>query len=198
MTFLYPLGLLGLIGVPIIVLIYILKNKYVEQVVPSTYLWTLSERFFKRRNPLSGLTGILSLILQLLTVIIVSFAIARPIFIIPDSAGEYCFVLDASGSMNMKSGGESRFERAKDEIEDIIGSASAGSTYTLITVGDETTVTYERITDKKLALDMLDKIECTDGEVDYSSAIGSAQKYFDKNPSFIVYFVTDICLSFCF
>ena len=88
MKFLQPLGLLGLIGVPVIILIYILKNKYNEQTVPSTYLWTLSEKFFKRRNPLSGLTGLISLILQILTVIVVSLAIARPIFVLPDSAQE--------------------------------------------------------------------------------------------------------------
>ena len=67
MSFLYPLGLLGLIGVPLLILIYILRSKYNEQTVPSTYLWILSEKFFKRRNPLSGLTGIISLILQILT-----------------------------------------------------------------------------------------------------------------------------------
>ena len=47
MTFLYPLGLLGLIGVPLLILIYILRSKYNEQTVPSTYLWTLSEKFFR-------------------------------------------------------------------------------------------------------------------------------------------------------
>ena len=72
MTFLFPLGLLGLIGVPVIVIIYVLRNKFNEQTVPSTYLWILSEKFFKRRNPLSGLTGIISLILQILTVVTVS------------------------------------------------------------------------------------------------------------------------------
>ena len=93
MSFLYPLGLLGLIGVPIVILIYILKNKYNEQTVPSTYLWTLSERFFKKRNPLSGLAGIISLILQILTIIFVSLAIARPVFVVRESALEYCNVL---------------------------------------------------------------------------------------------------------
>ena len=66
MTFLHPLGLLGLIGVPIIILIYVLKNKYVEQIIPTTYIWTLSERFLRRRNPFSKIAGIISLILQLL------------------------------------------------------------------------------------------------------------------------------------
>ena len=63
MRFLYPLGLLGLIAVPILIIIYIIKNKYVEQVVSSTYLWTLSEKFLKRRNPIRMITGIISLIL---------------------------------------------------------------------------------------------------------------------------------------
>ena len=69
MRFLYPLGLLALIGVPLLIIIYILRSKYNEQTVPSTYLWTLSEKFFKRRNPFSGLTGIISLILQILMVV---------------------------------------------------------------------------------------------------------------------------------
>ena len=36
MTFLYPLGFLGLIGIPVLIGIYILKNKYTEQTVTST------------------------------------------------------------------------------------------------------------------------------------------------------------------
>ena len=33
MTLLFPLGLLGLIGVPVLIAIYIIKNKYTEQVI---------------------------------------------------------------------------------------------------------------------------------------------------------------------
>ena len=50
MSFIYPLGLIGLVGVPILIIIYILRSKYNEQTVPSTYLWILSEKFFKRRE----------------------------------------------------------------------------------------------------------------------------------------------------
>ena len=162
MRFLYPLGLWGLIGVPIIILIYVLKNKYNEQTVPSTYIWTLSEKFFKRRNPLSGLTGIISLILQLLAVVAISLAIARPIITVPNSAGEYCFVIDGSASMQMESGGTTRYERAKNEIEKLIKDAKLGSTFTLISSADDTMVVYERISDKDVALDMLERLEVTD------------------------------------
>ena len=191
MSFIYPLGLLGLIGVPVVIIIYILKNKYNEQTVPSTYLWTLSEKFFKKRNPLSGLTGIISLILQILTIIFVSLAIARPIFVIKDSAHEYCFVLDCSGSMKMTSGSKTRFDLAKSEIEDIIRDASGGSTYTLVTATAKPGAVYERITDKKIALEMLSSIECSDGMISESDALNVAQKCFDDNPSFVTYFMTD-------
>ena len=52
MSFLQPLGFLALLAIPVLVVIYIIKSKYTEQVIPSTYLWELSERFLKRKNPL--------------------------------------------------------------------------------------------------------------------------------------------------
>lgn len=191
MSFLYPLGLLGLIGVPLLILIYILRSKYNEQTVASTYLWTLSEKFFKRRNPLSGLTGIISLILQILTVIILSLAISRPVFVVPESASEYCFVLDASGSMNTKSGLKTCFEKGKDYIEDTINRARLGSSFTLVYLSGDGSVVYERVADKKLAKDMLDELSCTDGPSDNADGLSLAQKYFNENTSTLVYFVTD-------
>ena len=32
MSFMFPLGLLGLIGVPVIIIIYIIQSKYTEQI----------------------------------------------------------------------------------------------------------------------------------------------------------------------
>ena len=191
MRFIYPLGLLGLIGVPILVLIYILRSKYNEQTVASTYLWTLSEKFFKRRNPLSGITGIISLILQILMVAFLSLAIARPIFTVPESASEYCFLLDASGSMNTMSGLKTRFEKGKDYIEDTINSASLGSSYTLVYLSNEGSVIYEQVTDKKIAISMLEDLNCTDCPSEDEDALEIAQSYFDRNSSTLVYFVTD-------
>ena len=191
MTFINPLGLLCLIGIPIIVLIYILRNRFNEQTVTSTYIWTLSEKFYKKRNPFSGLTGIISLILQLLTVLAITLAVARPIFVLPESAGEYCIVIDGSGSMNMEKDGKTRFDVAKDMARELIDEAADGSTYTLVLASSEVTVPYERISDKKLAKKMLLELECTDGTASYNDALSAAQKLFDDNRSFITYLYTD-------
>ena len=132
MRFLFPLGLLGLIGIPILIIVYIIKSKYAEITVSSIFIWRLSEKFLKRRNPLNKLTGIIGLILQLLMVAVLSFAIAHPIITLSGAANEYCFVIDGSASMRMTdSEGNTRFDIAKQEIEDIIDGASEGSVYSL-------------------------------------------------------------------
>ena len=191
MTFLQPLGLLGLIGIPIVILIYILRSKYTEQTITSTYIWELSEKFLKRKNPLSGLTGLISLILQILIVTVVSLSIAKPIFTLPGAAYDYCFVLDASGSMNIEQGKTTRFEVAKDEIVDLIKDAKDGSSFTLLCVADESIMTFQGITDKKYAIELVKDVEPEAVAVDTMKSLNTAQAYFTEHPSSLMYLVTD-------
>ncbi len=195
MNFLYPLGLLGLIGIPILIIIYIIKSKYAEQTVASTYLWTLSERFLKRKKPVSPIAGIISLILQMLAVAAISLIIARPIITVPGSAKEYCFILDSSGSMNMQDDGATRFDRAKDKIESIVKSSTSGSRYTLVSVSDITTTVFDKLTDKKEALELISALKCGYVEAEYEDAIAVAQKIFDENRSAKTYLITDTSYS---
>ncbi len=191
MNFTYPLGLLGLIGVPILVIIYIIKNKYTEQTVTSTYIWTLSEKFLKRKNPINKLQKWISLVLQILAVVCVSFAIAHPTLALAGRANDYCFVLDGSGSMAAVVDGESRFDRAKKNIENIIRESKNGSTYTLICASETSAVLYHGITDKEQAIKLLADAEASGAQADFDGALESAQEYFDETPSAKIYFMTD-------
>ena len=191
MRFAYPLGLLGLLAIPVLILIYIIKSKYTEQTITSTYLWTLSERFLKRKNPINKITGIISLILQILAVILISWALAHPIFTLPGKALDYCFILDGSGSMQTVQGGESRFERGKDRIRDIISSAADGSTFTLITTGNTTDLIMKEVDDKKSAIRRVDAVEPSYAASNLSRATKLANDYFLENPSCKFYLLTD-------
>ena len=144
MRFIYPLGLLGLLGIPVLIIIYIIKNKYTEQIVPSTYLWNLSEKFLKKKKPISLISGIISLILQILAVIIVSVLIAKPVITLPNTAKDYCFIIDGTGSMNFETNDTTRMEIGKIKIEELIDSSKNGSSYTLIYVGATSRVVYEK------------------------------------------------------
>ncbi|MBQ8146069.1 MAG: BatA domain-containing protein [Clostridia bacterium] len=192
MSFQYPLGLLGLIGIPILVLIYIIKSKYTEQTVSATYLWTLSERFLKKKRKDNKLTGIISLILQILAIAIISLTIAHPVLTIPNGANEYCFILDSSGSMSMEmENSKSRFDIGKEKIKEIIEDSGNGSLYTLICVDNNTTTVFEKETDKDDALLLLDELQSGFGSQSISTALSKAQSYFDANKGALTYLVTD-------
>ena len=191
MTFLYPLGLLGLIGIPVLILIYIIKNRYTEQIISSTYIWTLSEKFLKRKVPISKIAHLISLLLQILIVLAVSFAISHPIWVVHDSASSYCFVIDASGSMNFVQNGETRFDIAKDKIRQIIDESKNGSDYTLIYSGNTTDFIFEEVTDKNMAKELLSRLSVGYVPMDSADALEAAQDYFDYNPSVLTYLFTD-------
>ena len=191
MTFLYPLGLLGLIGIPILIIIYIIKQKYTEQTVASTYIWTLSEKFLKRRNPFSRITGLISLILQILAITLVSLAIAHPIFAVPGAAYEYCFVLDASASMQMEENGATRFDRAKALISQQIQNATNGSRFSLVYAGNESVLVFEQLSDKEEALKMLADVEAGYAADNLTQAMQMAQNIFNDRPSILTWLYTD-------
>lgn len=191
MNLLYPLGLLGLIGIPILIIIYIIKNKYTEQVISSTYIWTLSEKFLKKRNPINKLVGIISLILQILAVLFVSVAVAHPVFTVPDSANEYLFILDGSGSMNITEGSKTRLERGKDEIASLINGSLNGCTYTLVYAGTTTETVFDRTGSKEQALKLLSGVSPAYLNTGFSDALAVAQRYFNDSPWIKTYLVTD-------
>lgn len=191
MSFVFPLGLIALIGIPILIIIYIIKNKYTEQVISSTYLWTLSEKFLKKRLPINKLIGIISLILQIVAVLFIALAIAKPVLYIRNAADDYCFILDASGSMNIEREDRTRFDFAKDEIASLINGSMNGSAYTLVVAGDTAEEIYKGITDKERAIALLNGVPRSYTVTGYTDAIGVAQNYFNENTSIKTYLVTD-------
>ena len=191
MSFYFPLGLLGLLGIPVLILIYVIKSKYTEQTIASTYLWELSEKFLKKRKPVSKLTGILTLILQMLAVIAASLLIAHPVFTMRNSANDIYFILDGSASMNMQQDGSTRFDRAKDKINGIIDDSLSGSSYTLVFVRDTVNVAFEGVTQKQQAKSDVAALGAGWSATECSSAMNVAQEYFDNNRSAIIYLITD-------
>lgn len=191
MTFTYPLGFLALLAIPVLIFIYIIKNRYTEQTVTSTYLWTLSEKFLRRRIPINRITGILSLILQCLAVFLIAVIVSQPVIYISGGARDYCFVLDASASMNIEQDGSTRFEEAKKQIAEIIDQSKNGSSYTLIYGGNPVVTIYRQNSNKERALEALEALEVSYTESTISSALGTAQDFFNLNPSIDTYLVTD-------
>ena len=128
MNFLYPFALLGLIAIPILIIIYIIRNKYKEVTAPTTYIWEVASKFLKKKNPFNRFEHLLALIVQIMAISILSLALAHPVFTLKEGADNIVFVLDASASMGFEHEGETRFDKAKGLIAKKAEEAASGST----------------------------------------------------------------------
>ncbi len=190
MNLLQPLGLLGLIGVPIIIIIYLIKSKYVQKPVSSTFIWKRSLKYIKRKVPMSIIISLL-LILQLLTVIAASLAISRPT-IKPLKSNETIIILDASASMNTTNGTKTRFEVAKEQIfADVEKIGSSSSKVSLIVAGITAQQEFEREENKVSIMNELEGIQCSYGEADIEGALELASDILAENAGAKIKLYTD-------
>ena len=187
--FLNPWGLLGLLAIPLVVLIYLLRSRYKTKSVSSTFIWKRSLKYVKRRIPLNFIMSLI-LILQILIVIAASFAIARPT-IEPMETGEKIIILDASASMQTKQGEKTRFEAAKDAIEKAADDIGPNSKFTLILAGEEPITIVTRTMDKGDFLTKLKPVECTMKGANMEKALEVAGQILNENAGATIQIYTD-------
>ena len=97
MSFLTPLGFLGLLLAGPIVLMYMLRLRRREVLVSSTFLWQQVLQDNEANTPWQRLRRNLLLLLQLLILALLAFALARPFVVVPAvSTGQIALLLDAS------------------------------------------------------------------------------------------------------
>jgi Ca-activated chloride channel homolog len=100
MSFLSPLALLGLLFVPAVIAMYLLKLRRDEHVVPSTLLWHRLVADVEANSPWQRLRRSLLLLLQLLLVLLLAALAARPFLERPAGlARDLVVVIDTSASM---------------------------------------------------------------------------------------------------
>lgn len=182
MTFQYPYAFLALLAIPVLILIYILKNKYKEETAPSTYLWELSQKFLKKRNPFHNVEHLLALIVQLATIAMLAVCLAHPVITLKNQADNMVFVLDSTASMKfvIKDGenkGKTKFEVAKAQILEEAKKAKKGSTFTLIGSSHEPEIVCQRVKDVTQFEMYLDSATCTDSTDVLSEAVAVAQRF---------------------
>ena len=104
MTWLAPIGLLGLIGVVLLIIIYIIKPNYQQKIISSTFIWHLSLKYRKRRIPVSRLHNLLIFLCQLLMLTTLGLLLAR-LMLLGEKRADYkenVIIIDASASMMLK------------------------------------------------------------------------------------------------
>lgn len=133
MTWLLPLGFLGLIGIAFLVLIYVIKPNYQQKYVSTTFVWKASLKYRKNRLPINKINNIITFICQLLILTVAALLLAKPViaYEIQGDENEKIIIIDASASMLVTNGEQTRFERAvaeaKTEAEATVANGGAVS-----------------------------------------------------------------------
>jgi Ca-activated chloride channel family protein len=120
-SFLWPIGFLALAGVPAAILIALWRARRRDVPVPSLMLWQrLAERISdtgQRRRKLVDASLVLAAIFALLAAV----AVTGPMLSVPAKPGRaVLLVIDRSASMNMKVGGATRWESARQGLREFL------------------------------------------------------------------------------
>lgn len=191
MRFLNPQGLWLLMGIPVLIIIYLIKSQHEERAVSSTYIWRLSSRFAKKRLPIQRLRRIILFILQLMMIVLAAMMASRPVMVKGDSY-DYVVILDASASMqSMNENGKTRFENAVKDIEKLSKDLSDGHTMTVILAGDTASYLIEGTDLAGEVKVALNKAVCAGGGCNTESALSLAQAACDRSKNAKVLFYTD-------
>jgi Ca-activated chloride channel family protein len=136
MSFLAPLALAGLLFLPVVVAMYLLKLRRDEAKVPSTLLWQRLVSDVEANAPWQKLRRSLLLLLQLLLVLILAFLAARPFIERPAGlAGDIVLVIDTSASMQATDVVPTRLDAAKSRAIEALKELPAGAKVSVIAAG---------------------------------------------------------------
>jgi Ca-activated chloride channel family protein len=136
-SFALPLGLLGLLSLPVILALHLFRKRQRRLAVSSLELWAFLKPEVHgarpRRIPLTWL-----LLIDLLIAILASLALAQPrlnLSLPAHKARHMLLLVDLSTSMRASDAPPSRLGQAQTEMKRLLAGLGAGDTATLITFG---------------------------------------------------------------
>lgn len=196
MSILLPLGLLGLLGIAVLILIYILKPNYQQKLVSSTYIWELSLKYRKKKIPISRLRNLIILICQLLIIAACALILAQPVIRAEKmESNERIALIDASAGMLATDGADTRFVRAIGQVKELAEDTFSQSGIITVILVDEQPAFIARRADQTMREEMLARLDelarcennvpvhCTYGVADIDAGMELAEQVLEENPS---------------
>lgn len=148
-SFITPQAFWFLALIPLLVLLYILKLRRSEVIIPSTMLWMKSLQDLTANAPFQKLRRNLLLLLQIIILLLVVFALSRPFIQTSGIEGRnLCLLIDHSASMQSREDGKSRLDQAKEEALKIVESMEGGDRAMVIAFAESADVHCELTDDR--------------------------------------------------
>ena len=196
MSFLSPLALLGLLFLPVVVAMYLLKLRRDQQVVPSTLLWKRLVTDVEANAPWQKLRRSLLLLLQLLLVALLAILAARPFFERPAGlAGDVVVVIDTSASMGSTDTPPTRLAQAKDRVLEALKELPADGTVSVIAAGRTARVVVNGTTDLGRVRAAIESISVSASTGDLGDALNLADALASRAGDADILVATDAALA---
>ncbi len=190
MSLISPLNLLfaGLLGA--IVLLYMLRLKRRERVVPSNLLWQSAIRDLQANTPWQKLRSSLLMWLQLAFLALAVFALARPAIKVFAAGGQtVAIIIDGSASMGATDVSPTRFDNARSRADKLINTLASSDSGTVLLAGARTRVLAPLTAEKNSLKRAIDNAGQTDTSSDLRESIVLAASLLrdKKNPQIYVF-----------
>ena len=196
MPFATPLALLGLLFVPLVIAMYLLKLRRNEAVVPSTLLWHKLVADVEANAPWQRLRRSLLLLLQLLLVIALALLAARPFLERPAGlARDLVLVVDASASMGATDVSPNRLEAAKSAAIDALRELPTGGKVSVIAAGRTARIVATGSTDLGRVRQAIASIQVTASNGDLGDALTLASALAARSGDAEILVATDAALA---
>jgi Ca-activated chloride channel family protein len=196
MPFIAPLALLGLLFVPLVLAMYLLKLRRDETVVPSTLLWQRLVADVEANAPWQRLRRSLLLLLQLLLVLILAILAARPFLERPAGlARDLVLVVDTSASMGATDGEPTRLDAAKRAAIEALRDLPSGGRVSVVAAGRTSRVVSNSATDLGRVRQAIESIQVEAAPGDLGEALRLASALAARSGDAEVLLVTDAAVA---
>jgi Ca-activated chloride channel homolog len=191
-----PLALLGLLFVPAVVAMYLLKLRREERVVPSTLLWQRLVADVEANAPWQRLRRSLLFLLQLLLVLILVLLAARPFIERPAGlARDIVLVVDTSASMGATDLSPNRLSAAKKAAINALRDLPAGGKVSVVEAGRTARIVAAGSTDLGRVRLAIESIRPTTAAGDLTDALELASELASQSGDAEVLVATDAALA---
>jgi uncharacterized protein YegL len=155
----------GAVALPSLLVLYFLKLRRREMPVSSTFLWRKAVQDLQVNAPFQRLRRNLLLILQMLALLALIAALARPVAnYTPGAAKLSVILIDRSASMgaNDMPNGKTRLDDAKRQAIDLVDGLERGGVASVIAFDDSAEVVQTFTSDTQLLRNAINSVQQTD------------------------------------
>jgi len=184
--------LLTLAAIPILIIIHTLKPKPRQVDVTNLFLWNQVLKESGHQLSFERLKRNLPLFLQILIVILVALALAKPSWTyLAAKKGNMILVIDASASMKTRSGSGIRFDLARQKALQLIEKREPGQKIMIVEAGKKPVLKTGFIDNSSQAQKLIKELQPSDAAAHLESAIYLALSFVDPAKEDLLYLISD-------